>query len=123
MTLPKPTVKTIVATFERAQQREGIDEYTMRMVLAMNRENPHLMGAIMTLLDGFVKLEELDDQLAVRCMTCMSLMYDCMKTQLESDELNEMFGEPHMDYRDDLSEDERKIMKDLGLEDEENASS
>ena len=100
MSLPKIKVKTIIATLERAQQREGMDDYTMRMVGVITRENENLMGTILTLLDGFVKMEQVDDNSAVRCLTCISIMYDCMKTQSESDELSEMF-----------------------LEDEENASS
>ncbi len=105
MTLPKATVNTIVATFERAQQREGIDEYTMRMVKVMHEENEPLISSVMTLLHGFMVNDELEDDkganvMAVRCITALGLMYDCMKTQAESDELSEMF-----------------------LEDEENASS
>ena len=87
--LPTVEEKTIIATFGRAQARHKIDEYTHAMMTKMHKENRPLLEALCLILDGF----KLDERSTCHAMTMMSLMYDCLNTQGETNELHEMFGE------------------------------
>ena len=91
--LPVVEEKTISATFERAEARHRIDEYTHLMMKKMHRENRPLLESLCVILDGF----KLDEKATGRALTMMSLMYDCLNTQGETDELHEMFGEGETD--------------------------
>ena len=51
--LPKCDEKTITATFERAQARHKIDEYTHAMMKKIHRENRPLLDSLCLILDGF----------------------------------------------------------------------
>ena len=93
MTLPVAKEKTIIATFERAQARQKMDEYTHGMMNKMHRDNRPLLEALCIILDGF----KLDERSTCTAMTMMGLMYDALNTQAETDELNEMFGEGEND--------------------------
>ena len=87
--LPQCEEKTIVATVERAQARQKIDEYTHAMMKKMHKDNRPLLEALCIILDGF----KLDDRSACHTMTIMGLMYDALNTQAETNELNDLFGE------------------------------
>ena len=91
--LPQCEEKTVIATFERAQSRHKIDEYTHTMMKKMHKDNRPLLEALCIVLDGF----KLDEQATCHAMTMMGLMYDCLNTQGETDELNAMFGEGETD--------------------------
>jgi len=91
--LPVVEEKTIVATFDRAQARHKIDEYTHAMMKKMHKENQPLLESLCIILSGF----NLDDRATGRALTMMSLMYDCLNTQGETNELNDMFGEGETD--------------------------
>ena len=91
--LPQCKEKTIIATFERAQARQKMDEYTHAMMTKMHKENRPLLEALCIILDGF----KLDERSTCTAMTMMGLMYDALNTQAETDELNEMFGEGEND--------------------------
>ena len=87
--LPQCKEKTIIATFERAQARHKMDEYTHAMMKKMHKDNRPLLEALCIVLDGF----KLDERSTCTSMTMMGLMYDALNTQAETNELNEMFGE------------------------------
>lgn len=87
--LPKVDEKTVVATMDRAQSRTGIQDYTLGMMKKMHKENTPMLQALCVLIDGF----GLDERSSLTTMTAIGLMYDCLTTQIESDELNDMFGE------------------------------
>ena len=87
--LPQCDEKTITATFERAQARHKIAEYTHAMMKKIHRENRPLLESLCLILDGF----KLDERSTCHAMTMMGLMYDVLNTQAETNELNEMFGE------------------------------
>ena len=87
--LPKCDEKTITATFERAQARHKIDEYTHAMMKKIHRENRPLLESLCLILDGF----KLDERSTCHAMTMMGLMYDVLNTQAETNELNDLFGE------------------------------
>jgi len=91
--LPVVEEKTISATFDRAQARHKIDEYTHQMMKKIHKENRPLLESLCLILDGF----KLGDKASCHAMTMMGLMYDCLNTQGETDELNEMFGEGEAD--------------------------
>ena len=91
--LPVVEEKTICATFERAEARHRIDEYTHLMMKKMHKENRPLLESLCIILSGF----KLDDRASGHALTMMSLMYDCLNTQGETNELNEMFGEGETD--------------------------
>ena len=91
--LPKCDEKTITATFEMAQARHKIDEYTHAMMKKMHKDNRSLLEALCIILDGF----KLDERSTCHAMTMMGLMYDVLNTQAETNELNEMFGEGETD--------------------------
>ena len=93
MTLPQCQEKTIIATFERAQARQKMDEYTHSMMKKMHKDTRPLLEALCIILDGF----DLDERSTCSSMTMMGLMYDCLNTQGETDELNAMFGEGETD--------------------------
>ena len=89
MTLPQCEEKTITATFERAEARQKMHEYTHSMMKKMHKDNRPLLEALCIILDGF----KLDERSTCYTMTIMSLMYDALNTQAETNDLNEMFGE------------------------------
>ena len=89
MTLPQCEEKTIIATFERAQARHKIDEYTPAMMKKMHSDTRPLLEALCIILDGF----DLDERSTCTSMTMMGLMYDALNTQAETNELNDLCGE------------------------------
>ena len=91
--LPVVEEKTIVATFDRAQARQKIDEYTHAMMKKIHKENRPLLESLCLILDGF----KLDERATCHTMTMMGLMYDCLNTQAETNELNDLFGEGEPD--------------------------
>ena len=91
--LPQCEEKTIIATFERAQARHKIDEYTHAMMKKMHSDNRPLLEALCIILDGF----KLDERSTCHAMTMMGLMYDALNTQAETNELNDLFGEGETD--------------------------
>ena len=93
MTLPVAKEQTIIATFERAQARQKMHEYTHSMMKKIHRDNRPLLEALCIILDGF----KLDERSTCTAMTMMGLMYDALNTQAETDELHDMFGEGEND--------------------------
>ena len=91
--LPVVAEKTICATFDRAQARHKIDEYTHQMMKKIFKENRPLLESLCLILDGF----KLDEKATCHTMTMMGLMYDCLNTQAETNDLNELFGEGEAD--------------------------
>ena len=91
--LPQCEEKTIIATFERAQARQRMDEYTHSMMKKMHKDNRPLLEALCIILDGF----KLDARSTCTAMTVMGLMYDALNTQSETNELHEMFAEDETD--------------------------
>ena len=91
--LPVVEEKTICATFERAQARHGMNEYTHSMLNKIHEENRPLLESLCVILDGF----KLDEKATCHTMTMMGLMYDCLNTQAETNDLNELFGEGEAD--------------------------
>ena len=91
--LPQCEEQTIIATFERAQARQKIDEYTHTMMKKMHKDNRPLLEALCIILDGF----KLDERSTCHAMTMMGLMYDALNTQAETNELNDLFGEGEAD--------------------------
>jgi hypothetical protein len=91
--LPRCEEKTIVATFERAETRQNMGEYTHSMMKRMHRENRPLLEALCLILSGF----KLDERSTCTSMTMMGLMYDALNTQAETNELNDLFGEGETD--------------------------
>ena len=89
MTMPVVNIETIMATFERAEQRHSVAEYSAKILIKMHTENPKLTQGLCAAVSGMAQDEE---SLALAMLAC-GLMYDCLKTQEETDELNEIYGE------------------------------
>ena len=89
MTMPVVNMETIMATFERAEQRHSVAEYSAKTLIKMHKENPTLTQGLCAAVSGMAQDEE---TIALAMLAC-GLMYDCLKTQEEADELNEIYGE------------------------------
>ena len=89
MTMPVVNMETIMATFERAEQRHSVAEYSAKILIKMHKENPKLTQGLCSSVSGMAQDEE---SLALAMLAC-GLMYDCLKTQEETEELNEIYGE------------------------------
>ena len=89
MTMPVVNIETIMETFERAEQRHSVAEYSAKILIKMHKENPKLTQGLCAAVSGMAQDEE---ALALAMLAC-GLMYDCLKTQEETDELNEIYGE------------------------------
>ena len=89
MTMPVVNIETIMATFERAEQRHSVAEYSAKILKKLHKENPKLTQGLCAAVSGMAQDEE---SLALAMLAC-GLMYDCLKTQEETDELNEIYGE------------------------------
>ena len=89
MTMPVVKMETITATFARAEQRHSVAEYSANILIKMHKENPTLTQGLCAAVSGMAQDEE---AIALAMLAC-GLMYDCLKTQEETDELNEIYGE------------------------------
>ena len=89
MTMPVVNMVTSMATFERAEQRHSVAEYSAKILIKMHKENPKLTQGLCAAVSGMAQDEE---TIALAMLAC-GLMYDCLKTQEEADELNEIYGE------------------------------
>ena len=89
MAMPVVNMETIMATFERAEHRHSVAEYSAKILIKMHKENPKLTQGLCAAVSGMAQDEE---ALALAMLAC-GLMYDCLKTQEETDELNEIYGE------------------------------
>ena len=89
MTMPVVNMETIMATFERAEQRHSVAEYSAKILIKMHKDNPKLTQGLCAAVSGMAQDEE---SLALAMLAC-GLMYDCLKTQEETEELNEIYGE------------------------------
>ena len=86
-----PVVKAecISAVVERAQKRSEMGDYAMNMMNVIHSENKDLCESICFAIAAM----NLDDRSNTCAVTVMGLMYDAIKTQIESDELREIFGD------------------------------
>ena len=89
MTMPVVKMETMTATFARAEQRHSVAEYSAKTLIKMHKENPTLTQGLCAAVSGMAQDE---DQLALAMLAC-GLMYDCLNTQEETDELNVIYGE------------------------------
>ena len=86
-----PIVKTecVSAVIDRARQRSEMGDYAAKMMGMIHSENKDLCESICFCIAAM----NLDERSTTCAITVMGLMYDTIKTQIESDELKLIFGE------------------------------
>lgn len=90
MSLPKVHGQTVEAVMKRAEERHDEESYVQSMFLRIHEENAALIHGVLSVVMGMTKS---DDKVLSYASLGMALMYDCLTTQIEADELTTMYGE------------------------------
>ena len=95
MGLPMVHSHTVEAVMKRAEDRHDEEGYVQNMFLRMHKENAPLLHGVVSVILGMTAAteEEIDGDRLGESMLALSLMYDCLTTQIEADELTALYGE------------------------------
>ena len=97
MGLPRVHSHTVEAVMKRAEDRHDEEGYVQNMFLRMHKENAPLIHGVLSVIFGMTGgLEDEDStqkSIASYASLALALMYDCLTTQIEADELTALYGE------------------------------